>query len=325
MAYTYTKEIAEAGINHVVPEYAPFNEAYFYLQEATEADWNSMVRSIGIMELGIFEATGTEVVYEADGENIKGVKEKIAEFFKKRWEDIKGLYDKLITAVQKACTAAKERFKESKRLRLEELKTKDGADITFGEFHKYTGLDKVTSKDNFDFRAQSAETLRGEKITVTKSKLVSEPELWNKIFNAAFDFKFTKSGIIANYKATKTAFDNAVKAAKSAETVDQEAIKAAKEKVTNLNKYASLVCKLFHERQRLALGIVTKVAVRTMKKSNTEKEEAKLAKEQKKQEKEVLKNAGGKKEEKKEEGTKESAFVAESYSTEIERLFDWDF
>lgn len=341
MAYTYTKEIAEAGINHVVPGYAPFSEAYFYLQEATEADWNSMVQSIGISELGVFEATGVEVVYEEGTEGNEKNQNAIVKFFAEAWKRIKGLFDKAIEAIQTACTNAKNKFKNNmyknitNRLKAEkEVKDKDGntktESIKYGKWYTYDHLgiamnrtaENLTGVGNGDGNNEGLlENLRGKAVDVTRDYLL-EGENWDKIVDYAFEFKFTKKQIVGNYTEVKKAFDEAVKAAKSGKA-GKEAIDAARAKVTKLNKYASVVCKAYHERQRLAIGIVSKVVVHTMKKSEGEKADEKAMKANKKAAN--ARKPEEKPEEKKEEGTKESALVAESYSTEIERLFDWDF
>lgn len=311
MAYTYTNEIANAGIKNVIPSYAPFSEAYFYLQEATENDWAELTRSIGLYELGVLEATGAEVVYEADDNSEAAPKNKIAKFFADAWARIKGLYDVAIKAIQEACNNAKEKFKNSRSLRLDEAQFKEGT--KFGKYRDYSSLEYALSKTQKDESFDG-----GEHQIVLGKEFDADAEFvkknWSNLVDIAFEFKFTKAQIVKNYTDVKKAFDDAVKAAKSGD--NGEALKGAKAKVTNLNKYASQICKLYHERQRRALAIVAKAALLTMKKSEAEKAESKKAKEEK--------NSQEAKTEQKPEKTNESA-VLESYTSDIGKLFDWDF
>lgn len=354
MAYEFTKEIFEAGVVNVVPSYASLNESYFYLQEATENDWNRMMQDIGVLELGILESTGSDVVYEA-GENSEVAEEKsnkLVEFVKSAWERIKGAFDTLLQRISAAVKQARDKFNEkfgnklyqniSNRLSGET----DGKETSYGEIYDYGTWGSKKGElahdmtVNAEFFSRKAEDLigsmRGEKINITRAWLL-EGENLQSLINCATDIKFSKKSIVSSYTSSKKYCDGLLKDAKQSK--DKEKISEIKEKITGLNKFASTAVKAFMERQRAALGIVTKLAVKTAGKSAEEKKEAK---DQKAAEKSMLKDVSDKtKADKKaakeaEKAAKQEPVAAsytdpngtpvlESYSTEVEKLFDWNF
>lgn len=328
--YEFQAEIIEAGVNHVVPSYAPFCETYLYLQESTEADWNALMFDLGIRELGVLEATGTSMVYEAeDGEateNKKNVIDKIVEFIKKQWEKVKGAFDKLIKKIQEKMAAAKEKFnadtiaKIKKNLAAGRLKEtdKNGVVRTFGKFADYAGLDKLANASAKELKSEENATDVDIKVDDLKKKYRGEEfdvdRKWieaniDKIVGFAFDFKIAKKSILTSYNDVKKGFDEEIKIVKVGKVELKQKSEHAKAQVKTLNKIASAAVQLHVEREMRALAILTKVAVGTLAKSEAEKQVAKEEKEAKKAKKEEV---------------KESA-VTESYSTEIEKLFDWNF
>lgn len=339
MAYEFEKEILEASVVNVVPSYAPFCETYFYLQEATEKDYNQLMFDIGIQELGVLEATGSEIIYEADEEKAASVKDKIIAFIKAQWEKVKGAFDKMLKAIQEKMAAAKAKFsgnviaKIKKNLEAGRLKEtdKDGAVRSFGKFAKYDGLDKIAALSASALKTEEATTdadvsvdelkkkYRGEEFDVDRQWIASNVDF---IVKTALDFKFAKGSILKGYNDVKKGFDEEIKKVKVGPVEVKVKTDAAKAHVKTLNKIASAAVALYVERQSKALGLLTKVAVGTLAKSDTEKAVAKEEKDAKKAAKAAEKEA--KKAEKKGEAKQEAA-VMESYTSEIEKMFDWNF
>ena len=331
MAYEFEKEILEANVVNVVPSYAPFCETYFYLQEATEKDYNQLMFDIGIQELGVLEATGSEIIYEADEEKAASVKDKIIDFIKAQWEKVKGAFDKMLKAIQEKMAAAKAKFsgnviaKIKKNLEAGRLKDKEKG---FGKFAKYDGLDKIAALSASALKTEEATTdadvsidelkkkYRGEEFDVDRQWIASNVDF---IVKTALDFKFAKGSILKGYNDVKKGFDEEIKKVKVGPVEVKVKTDAAKAHVKTLNKIASAAVALYVERQSRALGLLTKVAVGTLAKSETEKAAAKKEKEDakaaKKAETEAKKNG---------EVQGESA-VMESYTSEIEKMFDWNF
>lgn len=62
-----------------------------------EANYATIMKSIGIAELAVYESTGAEMIYE--GANIKGFFAKVKEFFVKLWNKVKGLFKKFFALI----------------------------------------------------------------------------------------------------------------------------------------------------------------------------------------------------------------------------------
>ena len=339
--YEFQAEIAEAGVINILPSYAPFCESYLYLQESTEADWNELARSIGIQELGVLEATGSEIVYEAnEGEEGTEAKQsvitKLVDFIKKQWEKVKGAFDDLLKKIQAKMAQAKEKFKGNTISKIKKKLNegnvtrlyKDGSAKELGKFYDYKELDKVAGMSAKQLKAEENGTdvdtsvddikkkLRGNEATVDINWIRSNID---SIVNYAFDFKFTKKSVVVAYNDVKKGFDEEIKMVKVGPIDVKTKTERAKAGVKTLNKIASACVQLHIERQAKALGILTKVAVLTLGKSAEQKEAEKTEREQNKAERAAAKEAKGK------EKVEESAIIAESYSTEVEKLFNWNF
>lgn len=59
----------------LIPSFATLTESVFYIVEANEIDFNNMMQKIGITELGLFESTGSVLLYEQDSEEAKTAEE----------------------------------------------------------------------------------------------------------------------------------------------------------------------------------------------------------------------------------------------------------
>lgn len=121
----------------VIPDYVmSFSEAALYVAESINADYNSLMESIGIEELAVFESTGMEIVYE--GERLNNFKEGVIKFFQRAWKAIKGFFEKILGWFE-------EKRKESVR--------KFGAKISAADLSKLpdgTKLGKIGRYGNFE-------------------------------------------------------------------------------------------------------------------------------------------------------------------------------
>lgn len=335
--YVFEAEIANAGVTRdIMPSYAPMCEAYFYLQEATEKEWANFKYNLGIYELGVLESTGSEVVTEAEES-----KNKIAGLFKAAWERIKGLFDTALKRIKEVIDGLKAKFSTGfksalvKKLAMSAGKTEDGMQIqkVYFKFNDYSNIDKINVPDN-------AADLDADAIKKAAGIVEREVTLnWlNKggvdtLIKYATDFKFVKSQIGGNYTTVKKALDKDLKDAKASNYSTKNDIDQIKKQITGANKFASTILSLYHERQRAAIGILTKLAVKFAvgkdespegKAKAAEKDAAVKAKQEAKAKKTAEKSG-------KEELVAASAIddngtpIVESYTTEIERMFDWNF
>lgn len=99
---TFEKEIMEAGINKtLIPSYASLSEAVYYLLEDNERNFSSLIENIGLKELAFYESTGTVLLYEEGAEETKDAKKGTGNFITHAWENIRGLFEKLLGQAKK--------------------------------------------------------------------------------------------------------------------------------------------------------------------------------------------------------------------------------
>lgn len=97
--FSTNRAVAESGvlskdIDNVIPalESANYTAMGIELVAESEANYNAIMKAIGIGELNYFEENGREIVYEASGSN--NFFEKIKQFFIKLWDKIKEIFHK---------------------------------------------------------------------------------------------------------------------------------------------------------------------------------------------------------------------------------------
>jgi len=81
----------------VAPATSDIEETAATIIAQNEANYATIMKSIGIAELAVYESTGAEMIYE--GANIKGFFAKVKEFFVKLWNKIKGLFKKFFALI----------------------------------------------------------------------------------------------------------------------------------------------------------------------------------------------------------------------------------
>lgn len=151
---SYELEIENAAVDRSsIPEYASVSEAVIYTLEANEVNFNEMMKNIGLLELGYYEANGEMVEYttEAFGKKKEDAKEEKSEkdeakeakkaefkaklsatgekvkkaiisFLKTAWEKIKGLFETILRKINELVTAAIKKI-GIKHLKVETLKS----------------------------------------------------------------------------------------------------------------------------------------------------------------------------------------------------------
>lgn len=151
---SYELEIENAAVDRSsIPEYASVSEAVIYTLEANEVNFNEMMKNIGLLELGYYEANGEMVEYtvEAFGKKKEDAKEEKSEkdeakeakkaefkaklsttgekvkkaiisFLKTAWEKIKGLFETILRKINELVTTAIKKI-GIKHLEVETLKS----------------------------------------------------------------------------------------------------------------------------------------------------------------------------------------------------------
>ena len=97
--FSTNRAVAESGvlsknIDNVIPalESANYTAMGIELVAESEANYNAIMKAIGVGELNYFEENGCEIVYESSGSN--NFFEKIKQFFVKLWDKIKEIFHK---------------------------------------------------------------------------------------------------------------------------------------------------------------------------------------------------------------------------------------
>lgn len=106
----------------------------------SERNWNNMMLEMANREYSVLEATGREIVYE--GVDIKGIFNKVVEWFKGVWEKISGLFKKFLAFISSKISSDK------KFLVNYEVKIKNGynnlkSDGFSCKCYDYKNIDKV--------------------------------------------------------------------------------------------------------------------------------------------------------------------------------------
>lgn len=83
----------------LIPSFATLTESVFYIVEANEIDFNNMMQKIGITELGLFESTGSVLLYEQDSEEAKTAEEAKDNFAAGFFTRIKTLFENALRKI----------------------------------------------------------------------------------------------------------------------------------------------------------------------------------------------------------------------------------
>lgn len=131
--------LSDVKMNNVIPSYASVDEGFLYVIEASEKDFYSMMKTIGLDELGILETTGKPVIYEAG--KISAIIDSAIGFLKKLWANMEGMFNKFLHATKTSCDKFKIFLDNDMHPCREKAKhLKDGK---YGMMYSYKNMDEV--------------------------------------------------------------------------------------------------------------------------------------------------------------------------------------
>ena len=142
------------GIAKPFPEYFDLNECALVCLERSESDYNQLMQSIGINEVQTVAETGSVVIYEEA--NIKSIISQVVEWFKKRFEDIKALYQRVMDNIQKKIAPFKKKVDdalvsigEKQNASFKAMAQRIKPDAKLGSAYKYDGLVEELSNEKY--------------------------------------------------------------------------------------------------------------------------------------------------------------------------------
>ena len=165
--YSLRSNEMELNLNIEECSYEPGLEGAMAIVAESEANYNAIMRAVGIEELAVYESTGAEMVYEAG--NISSFFGKVKEFFKKIIEKIKALFKKFF-AMFDSYTKSDKEFLNKYRQVLARVNTRD---FKYKGF-KFTHLDINISNINDKLESEIG-------ITLDKVSLKNEKDSLEKI------------------------------------------------------------------------------------------------------------------------------------------------
>lgn len=138
--YSLRSNEMELNLNIEECSYEPGLEGAMAIVAESEANYNAIMRAVGIEELAVYESTGAEMVYEAG--NISSFFGKVKEFFKKILEKIKALFKKFF-AMFDSYTKSDKEFLNKYRQVLTRVNTRDFKYKGFKFTHLNISISKV--------------------------------------------------------------------------------------------------------------------------------------------------------------------------------------
>lgn len=139
---SYLDNVATAN---VIPAYASFNEAMYYVIESTEKDYTNMLMNIGLNELAIIESGNVLAIQEAEKNGFQRFIDNIVKFFQTMWGKVKGLFDKCLAGIKTKIDENKKRNLDKKLKKYSDKIDKLPDDKEFGKIFNYNDF----SNDNW--------------------------------------------------------------------------------------------------------------------------------------------------------------------------------
>lgn len=130
----------EKNIINVIPAYASIDESALYVIESMEANFNSMLESVGIEELQHFEESA-EFIHEA--EQKEKVIDKIITWLKETWAKIRGLFEKALTEIKKQIEKVTTKIEKASKDKCKNMADRLKEDKTYGKGYEWSGFDKI--------------------------------------------------------------------------------------------------------------------------------------------------------------------------------------
>lgn len=143
--------LQDVKMNNVIPADATIKEGALYVIEHGEAEFNKIVKEIGLKELAYTESNGKVVTNEA---SVKSIVDGIIQWLKDKWASLKNLFDRALKFVTGKITEFKskisaKRLEHAKKAALNlKDKDKDGNTKVYGKTYQFTNLDKVVNMSN---------------------------------------------------------------------------------------------------------------------------------------------------------------------------------
>lgn len=275
MLYTELEGIKKS--TNVIPGYATCDEAAFFVIEAAEAAFKDLMMDIGINELAVLEATGEEIVYEAEG--IKKIVDNVIKWLKDRWADIKALFDKVMKAIQSKVNEFRKFANTAGGAKLADLKEKIqfmAADKPLGEtfrfdnwtyadmvYTKLRGLEDFANKDGItieiletnikntikllsgketakdsEIREYVMKQIQGDKVEMNKAWLNSNID---RCYKLCSDYGFALGNIKKAYADNRKGFDKSIKDVRASEKKFKDKLFNPRIKVIKTAKRLSIV------------------------------------------------------------------------------------
>jgi hypothetical protein len=209
---------------NVIPASATLAEASYYVLESIERDYNDLMRGLALNELGVLEATGSEVVYE--GDVLTEATEKVASFTEKNYGKVKGMYEKFLTDQKSKVDSLKSKIPD-KTKKVVAANISGIADKEYAKSYSYANLESAKSGTannkiwkGVAFLQSSAATVSDANIEEVKSKFANiigassssikdvKGAAINYLRGSEKSFSITKSTVVSNMDSMwKSVFD----------------------------------------------------------------------------------------------------------------------
>ncbi len=348
---SYLDNVATAN---VIPAYASFNEAMYYVIESTEKDYTNMLMNIGLNELAVIESGNVLAIQEAEKNGFQRFIDNIVKFFQTMWGKVKGLFDKCLAGIKTKIDENKKRNLDKKLKKYSDKIDKLPADKEFGKIFNYSGILKgewnhfadniegyakgcinvigfinvdMAKKQIEGYNERFAQKFVGKSFSEIEVKEVKDKVVENlRGEEVAVTKKYLKDNVndmcdfATNYNSTIKVIKSAYNKAKKSFDDTIKAIKSTKEDPENKAQYAVMKEVLAPLKKSKEYMIATCQGIFTVTREKLMKESIllfKLSTALEKQAKKDEKKEEAKKEEKKED-------TSSTVQSEIANLFDWN-
>lgn len=350
---SYLDNVATAN---VIPAYASFNEAMYYVIESTEKDYTNMLMNIGLNELAVIESGNVLAIQEAEKNGFQRFIDNIVEFFKTMWGKVKGFFDKCLAGIKTKIDENKKRNLDKKLKKYSDKIDKLPEDKEFGKIFNYNNFSNnnwnefASSIDMYSNGCTSILVFRDvdeakaqidrcnetfAKKFIGESKSFSETEVKdvkNTVVKnlrgeeVVINKKYLKDNLnnmcdyVTNYNSAIKPIKNAYNKAKKSFDDTIKTFKSAKENPDNKAQYAIMKEVLAPLKKSKEYMVAACQGLFTVCKEKLMKESIllfKLSTSLEKQAKKDEKKEEAKKEEKKED-------TSSTVQSEIANLFDWN-
>ena len=189
-------DLIKADTN-IIPEDASINEATYFVLESIQEDFNNLMKDFALNELGIFESTGCEIIYE--GSTLAETKAKIKGFVEKSWAKDKGQFENFLQYCNDKTNTIKDNVNGNKIknsvLSSEVTKNRKGC-------YSYTGLEEY--KAGKGKIAEGVQFLKASTGKVDASNFEDMKKQFANIIGASSpSISNVKKAAIANFKGEK--------------------------------------------------------------------------------------------------------------------------